>query len=287
MVSTHLIIVPCHGIWKGRNPRDRDNWHLAPFQIEGNDHICFIEHLSTAYLELEADPAAFMIISGGETKREAGEIAEATTYHQLLNDLSLIDSNKDTKTNKDLVGGEFKSIQSRIATEVYARDSFENVLFSMCRFYELHKRYPTKITITGFEFKSYRFTQLHLLQALAFNLDNVVYLGNQPNPSHLSTEAKQKYFKELDHSEKQHAANVFAQDWYGIGPNLKSKKLKRNPFAKKHSYAITNPYITNFLNEIADDVKEPKLNQEIKQILLQSAPWTIERITQSTQLHQE
>jgi hypothetical protein len=48
-----------------------------------------------------------------------------------------------------------------LAPQDRARDSFENLLFSLCRFYELTGRYPDSLTLVGYEFKRRRFSQLH------------------------------------------------------------------------------------------------------------------------------
>lgn len=49
----------------------------------------------------------------------------------------------------------------RVYSEEFARDSYENLLFSLCRFHEITGRYPDKITVIGFGFKEKRFTDLH------------------------------------------------------------------------------------------------------------------------------
>lgn len=54
-----------------------------------------------------------------------------------------------------------KFLLERVVSEEFARDSYENVLFSLCRFYEMTGRYPEKVTIIGFGFKERRFTDLH------------------------------------------------------------------------------------------------------------------------------
>ena len=43
----------------------------------------------------------------------------------------------------------------------HARDSFENLLFSLCRFYELTGHYPINITVISYELKQKRFQDLH------------------------------------------------------------------------------------------------------------------------------
>lgn len=43
----------------------------------------------------------------------------------------------------------------------HARDSFENLLFSLCRFHEITGRYPARITAVSYTLKQKRFEQLH------------------------------------------------------------------------------------------------------------------------------
>lgn len=52
-------------------------------------------------------------------------------------------------------------LSQRMITEEYARDSHENLLFSICRFSEMTGSYPNKITVVGFEFKRKRFEDIH------------------------------------------------------------------------------------------------------------------------------
>lgn len=43
----------------------------------------------------------------------------------------------------------------------HARDSFENVLFGLCRFHELTGHYPRDILVISYDFKHERFVDLH------------------------------------------------------------------------------------------------------------------------------
>ena len=54
-----------------------------------------------------------------------------------------------------------KFLLERVVSEEFARDSYENLLFSICRFHEVTGRYPDKITVVGFGFKTRRFVDLH------------------------------------------------------------------------------------------------------------------------------
>lgn len=48
--------------------------------------------------------------------------------------------------------GKRDNVRSRALTEEHARDSFENLLFSVCRFRELTGTYPQNITVSPYTF---------------------------------------------------------------------------------------------------------------------------------------
>ena len=103
--------------------------------------------------------AAFL---GGKTKSDAGAISEASSYWQVSKAFDWF--------------GVDVGVQSRVFTEEHARDSFENLFFSVNRFYELTQRFPRKITIVGFRAKRERFEKLHL-NAIAYPEANFTYIG--------------------------------------------------------------------------------------------------------------
>lgn len=265
MNYTHLIIVPCHGIWKGDIPDngfsigntssgdDHNQWLLAPFQLEGKDHLCFKDHILKGFQLLTTDPNSILMPSGGQTKADI-QLSESQSYLNLLN---------------LVMGSATDSYKSRIILENYARDSFENVIYLICRFYEVTGCYPQNITIIGFEFKRSRFLKYHLEQALNYPLDLVEYIGNCPTPPQ---EIHQAYFKELDNSEYQFAVKLFQQDWYGIKDPLLKKRVGRNPFNQKNNYGTTNPTLEGFIKAITDGSK--LTNEEVKEIVRKSAPWS-------------
>ncbi len=58
----------------------------------------------------------------------------------------------------------------------HARDSFENLLFSVCRFREVTGHYPASIVVASFEFKRERFAGMHL-SALRWPAARFRFLG--------------------------------------------------------------------------------------------------------------
>lgn len=240
----HLVIVPCHGIWKGpkngtKSGENQLEWYLAPFQLEGNDHLCFKQHLLDAVGLVDNHTA--IVISGGKTKKELDK-SEAQSYYDLLQEISQ------------------KSLES-ILLEEYARDSFENVIFLLARFHQQYHQFPKYITIIGFEFKRKRFLTNHLHQALGWDLNTVKYIGNAPTPE---TNDRQ-YFQELEQSEYDFAVKYFEQDWYGCKDPLLKKKVSRNPFNQNHNYGQTNPQLFEFFEAVHNQLE----NETIKRKL----PW--------------
>lgn len=229
-----LVILPCHSIWKPQSTsskgEDRSEWSLVDFQIEGYDHIAFKEHILRSIEYLKKDPKSQLIISGGQTKAALGPVSEAYSYYELL---------------CRLIGDQ--SVLSRVTTEEFARDSFENVLFLVCRFFEVHGHYPEYITVVGFEFKRERFVKLHLGQALDFPEEKVEYIGNAPDPRDLEGAEREAYFADIAASEARFAVEPFKVDWYGQQGPLKRKRDQRNPFKRHHGYASSNAKMAAFL----------------------------------------
>ena len=70
----------------------------------------------------------------------------------------------------------------RTFTEEHARDSFENLLFGLCRFYELTGHYPDQLTVVSYTLKQNRFSTLHR-GALRFPQERFTFLGTPVSTS--------------------------------------------------------------------------------------------------------
>ena len=110
----------------------------------------------------------------------------------------------------------------RAYTEEHARDSYENLLFSLCRFHELTGSWPRNVTVVGYEFKRHRFEALHR-EAVAFPAARFAYVGTPAaTPRAEAGEAV--------------AAASFRDDPFGCGPALRAKRHLRDPFARGVPY---------------------------------------------------
>lgn len=203
----NLVIIAGHSIYKGKEYEDiySDNsWYLKDFQKDEAKY--YIEHILTGINLVNKDLSSLLIISGGFTNPAVPFRSEAMSYYELAESQDWFDK-----------------ITGRIFLEEYARDSFENLLFGLCRFYELTGRLPEKTTMVSWKFKKARF-RFHW-DTLSINNYKFEYCGVN-NPEDLTSA--------LDGEKK--ALAEFKISPYGIKNNLRRKKQLRNPFNRKFNY---------------------------------------------------
>ncbi|KAF3497171.1 hypothetical protein DY000_02055272 [Brassica cretica] len=157
----------------------------------------------------EKDDESLLLFSGGETRKEAGPLAVK------LRVIGLLLNPNDGKDD----------VRSRALTEEHARDSFENLLFSVCKFRELTGSYPHNITAVSYDFKEERFAHLHR-SAMRFPESRFFYLGT---PASLTS-------KEGALKGEAMVRTQFQEDPYGCVGSLWRKKLKRDPFHRTIPY---------------------------------------------------
>ncbi|EPY50931.1 hypothetical protein SPOG_00534 [Schizosaccharomyces cryophilus OY26] len=211
----HLIIIAGHAVWLGGSSQGQEDseWILEPYQ-KGEGKV-FAEHARKGLNLLEQDESSLLVFSGGQTRPNAGPYSEAQSYYLLSKSM-----------NDDAF------LLSRRTTEEFARDSLENVLFSIARFHEVTGHYPEKITVVSFEFKRERFLNLHR-EAIRFPSQHFYFVGIDPEGG-----VPQASYD----AEKNNALLPFTEDPYAcVHSLLVRKRRERNPYRRQHSYLITCP----------------------------------------------
>lgn len=221
----NLVLVPGHAIYIGKSKStltDDNYWILQDFQ-KGEPKF-YIEHIRSGVKYTDKDKKALLIFTGGQTREKCKQISEAKSY---LNIAQLLQLNN------------YDKILSRITTEEFAKDSFENVLFGICRFFECTDMFPKKVTIVNWKFKEKRF-KLHweYIKNNASILKNVhfEYIGVN-NPV--------KVDKILPSENK--TIEMFQQSPRGIHGELAKKKQFRNPFNRYPSYKSSCPRLSHMI----------------------------------------
>lgn len=210
----NLVMVAGHSIYTsascGKIDRE-DSWFLEPYQKNPGQAATFVEHIKDGVEIAAKDDEALLLFSGGETRKDAGPRSEAQSYWAVAESKGWY--------------GKQDNVRSRALTEEHARDSFENLLFSVCRFRELTGTYPQNITVVSYDFKEERFAHLHR-SAIGFPEGRFVFFGTPASPG--SKEAAM-----------QGEALVRAQfqvDPFGCSGSLHQKRLKRDPFHRYIPY---------------------------------------------------
>lgn len=243
-VMDHLVIVPGHAVMNVKHlsvAHSLDEaWYLLPYQRNHGLPNCIVSHIRRAADVVRWDARAVLVFSGGQTRRDVGPVSEALSYYLLAKEKSLIS---------------LQMLKQRVFLEEFARDSFENVLFSICRFREVTGRYPSKITVVGFSFKMQRFVDLHR-EAIRFPEEAFNYISlSPPTPPFNMEEAL---------AGERRVVKAFEEDLYGCAEHtLFDKRMTRNPFVRSHPYRSSSPEIAPLL-----DWCGPALFQR-------ALPWTV------------
>ncbi|KAJ2269671.1 hypothetical protein EV176_004527 [Coemansia sp. RSA 451] len=213
---TDLVIVPGHGVYLGAgSPLDEANWYLQ--EQQRGEVGAFMAHVGKGIEMVKEHERALLVFSGSKTRLEAGAHSEAVGYW----------------TAADRMGWLTNSVFRRVVTEEYARDSLENILFSIARFHEVTGNYPDRITVVGFEFKRERFVDVHR-RALRYPRIRFNYVGINP-PGDAAR---------LVAAEKKNAYEPFSRDLYACEGTLAEKRRERNPFMLAHGYHRSCPEIS-------------------------------------------
>lgn len=224
---------------------------MAPFQLQGDDHLAFIKHGLQAIITLlnDATDSSLLVFSGSQTKELAGALSESQSYYLLMRQLLRFSQGQHTP-NFDGIGRILKEVNrlleergiemeslftTRITTEEFALDSFDNLIYSIYRFKQITDVWPKEITIVGFGFKKARFEDLHA-KAIDFPRERINYISIDPSPKGYTVGERSTYYEHLNQLERENAVSLFAKDWFATRDPLLSKKQSRNPFQRFNDY---------------------------------------------------
>ncbi|ORX85065.1 hypothetical protein BCR32DRAFT_200321 [Anaeromyces robustus] len=246
----HLIIVAGHGISKTINevPTEVDKWNIKPFQTE--EINTFISHIITGILVAKYNKNSTLIFSGGQTQNIAGPLTEGQSYWYIANSMNWLN---------------LENIKERTTSEEFAKDSYENLIFSICRYHEFTGKYPKFITLISYPYKHYRFFNLHL-KAIKYPENKFQFIGmtydliDEGTPSLIFPPKITELPDDLPDFELNHSISNFKTDPYGCKGVLLQKKKDRNPFNRYSSYSSSCPELKEILefcntNEIKNEIK--------------------------------
>ncbi|KCV72425.1 hypothetical protein H696_00010 [Fonticula alba] len=229
--ATHLVMVPCLGIWLG-SPDVLDSaaaareallqpglWDLGslPGHIQPAAYVAaIVGHIGRALDQAAADPEAVVIFSGSATRPAGGPggaaiRSEGASYWLAASTLlrfGLAGTEAPAKqAGTGGAAGVRLPVLRRLTTEEFARDSLENLLFSVARFRAFTMQYPARVTVVGLQLKRRRFVGQHR-RAMRWPRAGFHYIGLDA----VATGPGQD-----DRFEEHFARAPFARDPYGCG----------------------------------------------------------------------
>lgn len=241
--ATHLIIVAGHSVLVSGDvenaARDDSVWWLYDYQRNRGLPQAIVSHIQAGIQLAKQDEKSLLVFSGGETRSRTGPETEGGSYFRVADALHLWDGrdifNDNNNGASNNVNTASTTVRARTSTEEYATDSFENLLFSICRFREVTGTYPTKITLVSFSFKRQRFETLHA-GALQWPTSKFHYVGVDPPASTGFN------LEESTEGERKNSLVPFQTDPYGCHTDiLQQKRKERNPFQRTAPYPLTCP----------------------------------------------
>ncbi|WFD34532.1 hypothetical protein MCUN1_001373 [Malassezia cuniculi] len=278
----HLVVVAGHAIWNGRDASAASSdseWILEPYQR--NSVKTFVKHIAKGLEIANADPSALLVFSGGRTRPQTLQ-SEAESYYRLALGLTQHIPRFNTTSQESQTHDAFQPFDGspappqppsssgtnvdllRMTTEDYARDSFENLLFSIARFREFSGRYPERITVVGYGYKKERFVQLH---ARAVRWPRSRLLADNSAPFTYVGIDDENLNGDLNKHEHEIKYRQFEADMYGCHGKLLNIRRRRNPARRVPPYAASAP-------EIADLIKWcPLPNIQLQGLFPGWLPW--------------
>mmetsp|Transcript_131786 Transcript_131786/g.328649 ORF Transcript_131786/g.328649 Transcript_131786/m.328649 type:complete len:393 (+) Transcript_131786:228-1406(+) len=247
----HLILVAGHAVVLAEALDGVDThdtlWYLEHYQRDQDLPGALVGHIRRGVEAASADPRALLVFSGGQTRPAAGPRDEGSSYYRVAEHYGWW--GHTTPTTSRLAQRSLRAVgkdvplpvPQRTVTEDFASDSFQNLLFSLCRFKEVVGHYPARVTVVSFTFKRRRFEDLHRA-ALRFPHGRFTFLGLQP-PSWSRFD-----LVEAERGEVENAARSYENDPYGCHtPALAAKREARNPFRRTTPYALSCPDMRTLL----------------------------------------
>jgi len=228
---------------------DESVWWLLDYQKNHGLPQSIIGHIQAGIELAIEDPDSLLVFSGGQTRGQTGPESEGSSYYRVADALHLWDGRKafpPSSTRRQT--NQQSTVRARTTTEEFALDSFQNLLFSICRFHEVTGSYPDKISMVSFTFKQERFETLH---AQALLLPEFVFVGVDPPPS-TGFDLKQS-----SEGERTNSLHPFQIDPYGCHSEvLQRKRKERNPFSRTPPYELTCPEMKYLLKWCGPDIIE-------------------------------
>lgn len=248
---TDLILVAGHAVYIAEDftdPLSDASWYLQDFQ-KGEPRF-YLEHIRKGVELADKCRHSLLVFSGGQTRFEAGPRSEAQSYWLLADHYEWF-----WRTN----------VRQRATTEEFARDSFENLLFGICRFHEATGHLPTKVRVVGWAFKETRFGMHREAMGWPEGSDHYQYVGvNDPDDLEGARKGEEMAIWDFDADpygiDKRERKMPDGKKRSGLG----TKRTERNPSQRRHPYDASYPALKKLLGDMearTDEIPQEAIDE--------------------------
>lgn len=212
-----LIVVAGHAAFKAdvdslsRDVESEEAWALRPYQV--GEVPLLVEHIRQGVILAIHNAKALCVFSGGHTSTASGVWSEGRTYQSVAAARSWWCA--DANVRQDIVG--------RTVIEDFARDSFENLLYSICRFHQVVRTYPRHVSVVSWGFKRERFEYHRAVLRLPAARFRFVGPNDPPDLAAASRAEAE-------------TLTAFSRDPYGSRGPLALKRASRDSLRRQHTY---------------------------------------------------
>lgn len=140
-----LVLIPQFAIFVGGDPWEKTNWLLKSYHTK--EHLERFIEINKAGIQQAAEYENSLLIASGTSTDGRTTLTEAQGFEFLAESL-------------DWFG--YSDVRSRFYPELFATSSYLNLIYSICRFFEITGNYPQQIICPGLSYKQHRFN-LHRL----------------------------------------------------------------------------------------------------------------------------
>eukprot|EP01066_Platyproteum_vivax_P012256 Platyproteum_vivax@DN5573_c0_g1_i2.p1 len=128
---------------------DANNWYFLSWQ-KRNELEYWLNHIETALKMAAEDDRSIVIFSGGKSRTSEAMKALPVSEGQAYRFASSMLIKDKLSTDPISAQLDWNHVEDRLFTEDFARDTFENLLFSLCRFRQLTGHYPKRLSVVTY-----------------------------------------------------------------------------------------------------------------------------------------
>ena len=204
-----ILIVAGHAIWYKKKGQDVHDWHgieASKFPDPDAMKRTIAQHVEEGCGLVREGLYDAIAFSGGQSRKDIYKENTAISEAQGM---------------KDFAKAEGYNLPKHVILDTYARDSFENVFFSLLAFHDHYDAWPTKLGLLSMPHKSIRF----MIMAMGLKIAEFTFHGvGKVDPLEKNCVNEMNNLTKVIHTQAEHVADPLLR-----APYFAKKRLGRTP----------------------------------------------------------